>query len=89
MNKNDVSEQQIALDDEEYTLLKLDTPIESYIRSKYDIPYHKLPYCYGRVYIGEVDTPFAGAHLFLFRDKPLTDSRRRAWKPSPSTEMRL
>ena len=89
MNENDVLEQQIALTDEEYTLLKLDMPLESYIRVKYDIPYHKLPYCYGRVYIGEVGAPFAGAHLYLFRNKPLTASRLRAWKPSPSTEMRL
>jgi len=87
INPNDVQEQQIVISEMEFVQSKIEIT-EGFIRTKYNIPYSKLPYCYGTIWIGEREDPFAGAHMFLFRDKPLTDSRRRAWHPSPSTANR-
>jgi len=89
MSENDVWEQQIAISEVEFNSLVIEGLIESWVRANYNIPYHRLPYCYGCVWIGEKDDPLAGSHMFLFRDKPLKDSRRRAWAPSPSTKNRL
>jgi len=86
-NSEDVLEQQIAISEAEMVALR-EFPTEGWIRSKYDIPYSKLPYCYSRRHIGERGDPLAGTHMFLFRSRPLTDSRRRAWSPSPSTAER-
>jgi hypothetical protein len=84
MNPNDVREQQIVISEAEMVALR-EVPTEGWIRSKYNIPYSELPYCYSHIWIGQQDDPLAGAYMFLFRDKRLTDSRRRAWSPSPST----
>ena len=87
INPDDVLEQQIAIPEVEFVQSKI--PIdETWIRLKYNIPYHLMMYCYATVWIGEKEDPFAGAHLFLFRNKPLSDSRRRAWSPSPTTRAR-
>ena len=85
---NHVLEQQIAIPEVEFVQSKVEIT-EGWIRAKYNIPYSKLPYCYGTIWIGEKGDPLAGAHMFLFRSRPLTDSRRRACSPSPSTASRL
>ena len=44
-DSNDVLEQQIAIPKAEVVSMR-EIPTEGWVRSKYNIPYSELPYCY-------------------------------------------